>query len=47
MEKRTYEMKYGEDLCLSGLGFVKIVNKGTVDIYMNHNVDVFTRKSLI
>ena len=47
MNKFTYEMKYDEDLVISGLGFIKIVNKGVVDIYIDKDVDVFTRRSLI
>lgn len=45
--KLTYEMKYDEDLVVSGLGFIKIVNKGVIDIYIDKDVDTFTRKSLI
>ncbi len=45
--KITYEMKYNEDLVISGLGFIKIVNKGTIDVYINKDVDTFTRRSLI
>lgn len=47
MNKLTYEMKYDEDLVISGLGFIKIVNKGVIDIYIDKDVDVFTRRSLI
>lgn len=45
--KITYNMKYDEDLAISGLGFVKIVNKGVIDVYIDKDVDTFTRKSLI
>ena len=45
--KITYNMKYDEDLVISGLGFIKIVNKGTIDIYIDKNIDTYTRKSLI
>ncbi len=45
--KITYNMKYDEDLVINGLGFIKIVNKGTIDLYIDKNVDTFTRKSLI
>ncbi len=45
--KITYNVKYDEDLVISGLGFVKIVNKGVIDLYIDQNVDTFTRKSLI
>lgn len=45
--KLTYDVKYDEDLVISGLGFVKIVNKGVIDIYIDKDVDTFMRKSLI
>ena len=45
--KITYNMKYDEDLVVSGLGFVKIVDKGTINIYIDKDVDTFVRKSLI
>lgn len=45
--KITYNMKYDEDLVISGLGFVKIVDKGVIDIYIDKDVDTFTRRSLI
>ena len=45
--KITYNMKYDEDLAISGLGFIKIVNKGVIDVYIDKDVDTFTRKSLI
>ena len=45
--KITYNLKYDEDLAISGLGFIKIVNKGVVDIYIDKEVETFTRKSLI
>ena len=45
--KVTYDVKYDEDLVISGLGFVKIVNKGVIDVYIDKDVDSFMRKSLI
>lgn len=45
--KTTYELKYDTDLVINGLGFVKIVNKGTIDVYIDQNVSTFTRSSLI
>ena len=45
--KETYNLKYDEDIVINGLGFIKVVNKGTVDVYIDKNVDTFTRKSLI
>lgn len=45
--KITYNVKYDEDLVVSGLGFIKIVDKGVVDIYIDKDVDTYLRKSLI
>ena len=45
--KTTYNIKYDEDLVISGLGFIKIVNKGIIDVYIDKDVDLYTRKSLI
>ena len=45
--KFTYEVKYDEDLVINGLGFVKIVNKGVIDVYIDKDIDTFMRKSLI
>lgn len=45
--KTTYQMKYGEDLVISGLGWIKIVERGTVDVYSDKDIDTFTRKSII
>ncbi len=47
LAKRTYTVKYEEDLVISGLGFIKIVYPGTIAVYMNKDVDAFLRKSLI
>lgn len=47
MGKTTHQMKFDEDLCINGLGFIKMVNQGTVDIYTYPNVTSYTRKNLI
>ncbi len=47
LEERSYNVKYEEDLCIYGLGFVKIVNKGKINIYVLPGVSTFLRKSLI
>lgn len=47
LAKTTYEIKYGEDIVINGLGFIKIVNRGVVDIYLDKNIESFVRKSLI
>lgn len=40
-------VKYGEDLCINGLGFIKIVGKCDIDLYLNKDILVFTRKNVI
>ena len=45
--KITYSVKYDEDLVIRGLGFIKIVNKGIIDIYIDKDVETYMRKSLI
>ena len=47
LSKITYEMKYDEDLVINGLGFIKIMNRGVIDLYIDKSVETFTRKSLI
>lgn len=47
LNKITYQMKYDEDLAITGLGFVKIVDKCVIDVYLNKDVETYTRKSLI
>lgn len=45
--KITYDVKYDEDLVINGLGFVKVVSKGLIDVYIDKDVETFMRKSLI
>lgn len=45
--KTTYEIGYHKDLVIDGLGFIKIVSKAKVDVYVDINVNVFERDSLI
>ena len=47
LNKITYNVKYGEDLVINGLGFIKIVAACKIEIYCNKDVLVFTRKSMI
>ena len=47
LNKTTYQVKYGEDLVVSGLGFIKMVDKCEIDVYLDQNVDTFLRKNLI
>lgn len=41
------DVLYHEDVVISGLGFIKIVEKAKVLVYADKNVDIYTRKSLI
>ena len=36
-----------KDICINGLGFIKIVNKGTIDIYLDSKVSTYVRDNLI
>ncbi len=47
LTKTSIDMNYHEDLVIDGLGFIKIVNKGKIDVYVPMNVKVFKRESLI
>jgi ribosome biogenesis GTPase YqeH len=41
------DVLYHEDVVVNGLGFVKIVEKAKVVVYIDKNVEVYTRRSLI
>ena len=47
LSKSTYELKYREDIVLNGLGWIKIVSKGIIDVYIDKNVEVFTRHNFV
>lgn len=47
LNKVDYDVKYDSDLVINGLGFIKIVNKGKVSIYIDKTIKTFMRKSLI
>lgn len=38
---------YHEDIVINGLGFIKVVEKAEVVVYVDKNVEVYTRRSLI
>ena len=42
-----FNVAYHEDLVINGLGFIKIVEKAKINVYINKDVEVFTRDSLI
>lgn len=47
LSKRELNIKFREDIVINGLGFIKIIHDGKVDVYCNKDIDIFTRKSLI
>lgn len=47
LNKTSYDVGYYEDVVISGLGFIKIVSKAKVDLYLDVNVGSFVRKNLI
>lgn len=47
LNKISYDVGYFEDVVISGLGFIKIVSKAKVDLYLDVNVGSFVRKNLI
>lgn len=44
---RQVEVRFNHDLVINGLGFIKIVFDATVNVYLDKDIEVFTRKSLI
>jgi ribosome biogenesis GTPase A len=47
LNKSTYDVKYNTDIVINGLGFVKVANKGQVNVYLDKDVEIYLRKSLI
>ena len=47
LEKQVIRVKEGEDIVISGLGFIKVSNSDTINIYTLKGISVYTRKSLI
>lgn len=47
LNKVSFDVKYDSDIVINGLGFIKIVNKGKVDLYLDKTINTFMRKSLI
>lgn len=45
--KRTIEVGYHQDLVINGMGFIKVVGKALIDVYIDKNVEIFVRDSLI
>lgn len=48
-DKDVKNIKIGvrEDICINGLGFIKVVDPCNITIYIDKNIDIYKRKSLI
>ena len=44
---KTVDVFYYQDLVINGLGFIKIRDKAKINVYIESNVEIFTRDSLI
>lgn len=44
---KEINLKYHEDIVVYGLGFIKTILEGKVNVYVDKDVSVFTRKSMI
>ena len=47
LNKRSLEVGYSNDLCINGLGFIKMTSKGNVDLYIDPKVTTYIRNNLI
>lgn len=47
LKEHVVRVKQGEDIVISGLGFIHVSNSDVIKIYVMDSVDVYARKSLI
>ena len=47
LSRKEINLKYHEDIVINGLGFVKTILEGKVYVYIDKDVSVFTRRSMI
>lgn len=47
LSRKDVDLLYHEDIVINGLGFVKTIMEGKVQVYVHKDVEVFTRKSMI
>ena len=47
LSRKGIDLKYHEDIVINGFGFIKTVLEGKTYIYVDKDVEVFTRKSMI
>lgn len=45
--KRLIEVGYLQDIVINGLGFIKVIEKCSIELYIESNIEVFVRDSLI
>ena len=45
--RKEITLKYHEDIVIEGFGFIKTILEGKVYVYVDKDVSVFTRKSMI
>lgn len=45
--KTTYDLQFNKDLVIKGLGFIKIIGRGKIDIYLDQKIKTFLRDNLI
>ena len=45
--KKELEVGYLEDLVITGIGFIRVIEKANIDVYVNKETDVYTRRSII
>lgn len=45
--KHELEIGYHKDLVINGLGFIKIVDKAKIDVYIDKDIEIFERDSLV
>lgn len=47
LSRKDLKLRYHEDIVINGIGFIKTILEGEVVVYIDKDVDVFIRKSLI
>ena len=47
LTRTVIDIKYAEDLVISGLGFIKIVAACKIELFIDKDIKVFTRKNMI
>ena len=47
LASKEVDIKFSEDLCIMGLGFIKVVAGCKIELFINKDTEIFTRKNLI